>query len=236
MQEFTVIPGSFKKIQKKVLWAMGPLMLIIITAALLIMGKSNPGQPNIMAYFIPFVCLVFGFGIYRGLKRQKVIFESYKLTIDKRTLLREQFNTPIIAIDYDSVTDIVKSKSGSFIIKGKNSNASIIIPAQIDNYNKLEEILNRIKLPTVMQSNNLWAKYAGYAGAIAVAALMLCVYTVNNKSVVGVAGVALVSIMVWSFYKIRINQNVNAKTKRSSLYIILVIVSVIAIVYSKLVA
>ncbi|RKR84752.1 hypothetical protein BDD43_5004 [Mucilaginibacter gracilis] len=236
-QQFNVIPGSFNTIRKTILVRAIPLLLIMaVTGIFITTATTTTTEVNIWPYLIPFMCLMLSFGLFRGIKKQRLLFESYELTIDNDTLVRKQFNTATIAMPVKEVNQIVKSVNGSFIIKGKSSNSNIIVPAQIDNYAQLETTLNRIKPVTVKQTTNFFAKYAGYAGAAISAVLMICVYTVNNKIVVGTAGLLLVALMAWSFYKIRASKNTDAKTKRSSLYIVIALIAIIVIVYTKLAA
>ena len=63
---------------------------------------------------------------------------------------------------------------------------------------------------------------------------MLCVYALNNKIIVGIAGVTLVVLMTWSFIKIRRSKNVDIKTKKSMWWILIVLASVIAVMFFKL--
>ena len=76
-------------------------------------------------------------------------------------------------------------------------------------------------------------KYQSLTGLLTVG-LMLCVYTVNNKIIVGLTGTALVALFIWSFAKIRSSKNVDSKTKRGIWWILLVLASVIAVMVFKL--
>ena len=57
---------------------------------------------------------------------------------------------------------------GSFIIKGKKYDAVIIVPKQIENYLKLESILQNIKPITIKKKENLIHKYQSASGFLAV--------------------------------------------------------------------
>jgi hypothetical protein len=235
IQQFDVSPGSFKAIRKKLLVRTLPILFISAIAGVAITAsKTNTDEVNIWPYFIPFMCLILGFGFYRGINRQKVLFESYQLTIDDNALVRQQFNTTTISMRISDIEEILKSSNGDFTVKAENSNNNIKIPAQVNNYAQLEEVLGRFKPVTVERSTSFWTKYSGYAGAIISAGLMICIYTANNKTVVGISGVLLTGFMLWSFYKIRTNKNIDSKTKRTSFYILFVLIAIIAIVYSKL--
>jgi heme A synthase len=76
-------------------------------------------------------------------------------------------------------------------------------------------------------------KYQSFIGLVTVA-LLLCVYTVNNKIIVALTGSALVALLFWSFVKIRSSKNVDSKTKRSVWWVVLILVSVITVMFFKL--
>src|SRR5262245_24722509 len=107
------------------------------------------------------------------------------------------------------------------------------IPAQMDNYSKLETALEQIRPIVARDKISFLEKYQSLTGLVIVG-LMLCVYTVNNKIIVGLAGSALAASMAWSFIKIRNSKNVDSKTKRSIWWILLVLASVIAVMIFKL--
>ena len=72
------------------------------------------------------------FGLYRGVNRQKEIFDSYRLTLDNNAITREQHKTPTITISNTDVIEIVKNSNGSFTIKGNSPVNVIGVPSQKD--------------------------------------------------------------------------------------------------------
>ena len=72
------------------------------------------------------------FGLYRGVNRQKEIFDSYRLTLDNNAITREQHKTPTITISNTDVIEIVKNSNGSFTLKGNSPVNVIGVPSQID--------------------------------------------------------------------------------------------------------
>ncbi|MBZ5857739.1 hypothetical protein [Flavihumibacter profundi] len=236
MQVFKIRQDGFKEIRKKMLLRSIPILLIAGTVGITIStmnSKQKENDVNVLPIVIPMAVLALGFGLYRGVNRQRLLFESYTLTITNNLITREQLNTPTISIYFNDVKEIAKHKNGSFIIKGKGTVNLIGIPAQIDDYFKLETALQQIQ-PIVIKDNvSLLKKYQSFTGLVTVG-LMLCVYTVNNNIIVGLTGSALVALMISSFVKIRSNKNVDSKTKRSVWWVLLVLVSVIVVMIFKL--
>ncbi len=213
-----------------------PIMLIAVTVGIVISSinaKDKAADVNVLPFLIPFIAVAVGFGLYRGVNRQKTLFDSYTLTITNNLITREQFNTPTISIYFNDIKEIAKHKDGSFTIKGKDATDLIGVPPQIDNYSQLETTLQNIQPITAKDSVSFLQKYQSLTGLLTVG-LMLCVYTVNNKIVVALTGTTLVALMIWSFIKIRSSKNIDSKTKRSVWWVLLVLASVIAVMISKL--
>lgn len=236
MQVFKTRQDGFKEVRRKMLFRSIPLLLIAGAVGITIStinSKQTENDVNILPVIIPVFAAVFGFGLYRGLNRQKALFESYTLTITTNSITREQLNTPVISIYFNDIKEIAKHKNGSFTIRGKATADLVGIPAQIDNHTQLETALQQIQPIIVKDKVPFLEKYQGLAGLVTVG-LMLCVYTVHNKIIVALTGTALLAIMAWSFTKIRSSRNVDSKTKRGLLWVALVVASVIAIMIFKL--
>jgi hypothetical protein len=236
MQTFKIRQEGFKEIKKQMLIRTLPVMLIAVTTGVVISSinsKEKAADANILPIIIPLIAASVGFGLYRGVYKQKFLFESYALTITNNLITREQLNTPTISIYFNDIKEITKHKNGSFTVKGKETVDLIGIPAQIDDYSQLETILQQIQPIVVKDRASFLQKYQSLTGLLVVG-LMLCVYTVNNKIIVGVSGSVLVALMVWSFIKIRGSKNVDNKTKRNIWWILIVLASVIAVTIFKL--
>ncbi len=236
MQVFKIKEGGFKEIKKQMLIRSLPTILIAVVVAIVI-NSINSGdkaaEVNVLPFVIPIVAISIGIGIYRGIERQRKLFESYTLTISSNLVRREQFNTPTISIYTDEVQTITQNPNGSFIIKGKDAADLIIVPAQIDNYTQLEAILQSIQPLQVKDKTSFLQKYQSVVGLLTIG-LMLCVYTVNNKVVVAITGTLLIALLTWSFVKIIGSKNVDRKTKSGAWWVLLVLASIIAVMIVKL--
>lgn len=236
METFKIRQDGFKEIRKQMLKRSIPLMLAAATVGIVI-SSINSKKPvdnlSVLPIVIPLVVAALGFGIYTGVNRQKAIFDSYHLVITNNLITREQQNTPTVSIYFNDVRAIVRHRNGSFTIKGKDVPDLIIVPAQIDNYPKLEAILQQIQPIAFKDKVSFLEKYQGLSGFLAVG-LMFCVYTLNNKIIVGVAGLAFILLMIWSFIKVRTSKNIDNKTRKSMWWILLVLASVIGAMIYKL--
>lgn len=236
MQTFKIRQDGFKEIRKKSLFRAIPILLIALTVGITISTlntKDKENDVNVLPFIIPFTLSALGFGVYRGINRQKALFDSYTLTVTNNLITREQYNTPTISIYFTEITEIAKHKNGGFTIRGKDTQDLIGIPTQIDNYSQLETTLEVIRPFVIKNKIPLIEKYQSLAGLVTVG-LMLCVYTVENKIIVGLTGSTLIALMIWSFIKIHKSKNVDTKTKKSVWWVLLVLASVIAVMIFKL--
>jgi len=237
MQEYKVKPDGFKEIRKQILLRVVPMIVIAGSAGILIgVDNENIGQYAIspLLFIIPFLALILGFSIFRGVKRQRVLFESYKLTIDGNVIKREQFNTTSVSLYFNDITQITKNTNGNFTIKGKNNGDVILIPAQIENYDQLEITLATIQPLSLSTSRNTRKIYTWLFILVSIAAT-ICVYTSNDKITVSVSGALLVIMLLLGFIEIRRSKNIDNKTKRATIWILVVIIFTIVIVTFKLI-
>ena len=213
-----------------------PIMLIAVTAGIVISSinsKDKSADINVWPYVIPLIAASLGFGLYRGVNRQKRLFESYTLTFSNNLITREQLNTPTISIYFNDIKEIVKNRNGSITIRGKNVTDVISVPSQIEDYSQLQDTLTQIKSFSTKSNDHFLEKYRGIISLLTIG-LMLSVYTVTNKIIVVLSGTLLVGLMIWSLFEVRRSKNIDSKTKRGMWWVLLVLASVIAVMIMKL--
>jgi heme/copper-type cytochrome/quinol oxidase subunit 2 len=249
MLTFRIKPGGYKEIRKKMLlWGI-PSYLIAVTIALTITfsidyDRNDEIKPDSYSTSSPYDWITWAIpviivataaciGIFRGLRRVKKAYESYELTISENLIAREQANTPTISIYLTEVEEIIKRKNKGFMVRGKTVRDMILIPAQIENYEQLETALNEIKPISNKGKTTSWIKVQRLVGLVAVA-LMICVYTVDNKIVVGVAGALFTAFFIYSFIQIQKSKNIDYRTKRSRWITLIVVLSVLGLTIMKL--
>jgi hypothetical protein len=238
IQVHRIKPGGFKEIRKQILLRTLPVMVLSMTAGVVMSSINSKSSTNGLQFFlflIPFLILIGGTGIYRALKRQKALWDSYTLSFAGNVVIREQLNTPVIMIPFNEITAITKLKIGTICIRGKKPADLIMVPAQVENYEQLESTLQQVMPVTIKTSATPAAKFGWLIGLLSLG-LMFTVYTVSNKMVVAISGTALVALMCWSIIKTQRNKNIDSKTKRSMWWVIIVLLSVILIMITKLTA
>lgn len=235
MEQFRLRPEGFKEIRKKTLFryiiAMG--LATIIGAAIYLIGFKDMGAADIdtdfLSIFIPVFVALMGFRIYRILSRHKALFDTYVLTFSDNLITREQANTPVLSLHSFEIKEIIKDKAGHFWIK---ANDIIIVPVQIERYEEVEALLNKIVPVTTKMSFKY--KYRNVISIVSIA-LMVCVYLTTNKLIIGISGPLLAGILIWNLIdRWKLRNSLDKSTQRSFFIQVIVLIVAIAITVMKL--
>ena len=235
MRQFRIKENGFKEIKKQTLTRTVPISLVAVIVGLVAFEYSYNGTSNlnVYPYVIPIIIGALAFGLNKGLKRQKEIYDTYTLNIDDASITREQANTPSIRLLFSDIKKITKSNQGGLVIKGDGLANSILIPSQINDLVNLETTLKEKCTCGIINSKPLIQRLM-IPLVIAVLGLMATLYISSNKVLVGFSGIVLTGIMIWSFIKMQTNKSIDRKTRKSSYWVIVVILSIIGIMIYKI--
>lgn len=178
--------------------------------------------PIIIVLFI----IVFFYTIRRAVKKQKELMDSYTLVLSENMITRYQLNTPTISLYHNELKEISKTSKGIFVIKGRQPEDVIFVPAQIENHADLEERLNNILPIAQYKPKTIFEKYSIPISLLTVG-LMFGVYTAKDKMLALACCIPLTAFLAWSFYKIRVSKNIDNKVRRISWWMLLVMASII---------
>jgi chromate transport protein ChrA len=234
-ETFQIRENGFNEIKKQLIIRSIPIIVMAIGFAFVIVyfnSKNKEDLFNALPIIIPTIIFAFGYGIFKGLKRQKSLFATYKLTISENNIVREQTNTPLISIPFGEIQSINKDKKGGYSIKGKTAVETIIIPAQIDNQENLEVVLNQIKPIEQLTQPAFDEKYKIPLLLLTMVS-MVTVYISFNKILVGICCVIVSTLLIRSSILILKNKSINNKTKRIGYYSLVVLASVVAVTIMK---
>lgn len=239
MEQYTLKPEAFKEVKKKILFRSVPLMLIALAVGFSISHFNSPNAESslkTLSFLIPAGIALIIISLRRGINRQMQLLESYTLTLAEDAIIREQKNTPTIRLKHGDIREIRKNRDGSYTIKGKSMYDTIGVPAQLQHTEALEESLKRIQPFAVEHNQNPLLQKLRPLLPLLVLGLMAVVYISSNKLFVGLSGIAVSCILIWSFLQIQRNKSIDHKTKRASYWTLLVLVSTIGITIAKLLA
>ena len=233
MRTFEYDPNRFADFRKLILRRALPLTLLTTAAGLYIGlrdGRMPPGSVNVMLVIVPLAIAFSLFslwkGISRGVERQRVLYDSYRLTIDGAGITREQLDMPTIRMANDDISRITRNANGSFTVVGRNPHEQIAIDARIQNHDELEQLLRRIRPFDDANRQSPLARFPGLP-AIVVIILFAAVFLSGNTIIVTLCGVILLGLLGWSFIEVRKSKHIDAKTKRGLYFIVLPVYAVL---------
>jgi hypothetical protein len=229
MRTFKYNAERFSELRKRII-IRALLVLVPAVAVGLYIGLSG-AEPAVLSIAIPVslfgAIVASGFGLRRGIKRQKALYETYRLTIDQNAVTREQQNTQTIRLPKSDITLITKNRNGSFTIKGKNPRDVIGIAPQIEAYEELELLLRQMRPFGGPVHQPLLERYGRFSGLGALL-LFAAVFLSTSKTIVTLAGLVLIGLFVWSVIEVQKNKNIDAKTKRSMYLVIFPVFAILA--------
>ncbi|WP_456313981.1 hypothetical protein [Pseudomonas shirazensis] len=232
---FKIRENGFEEMKKELIFKSVPMLLISMIFGIAIVFFNTKNSEDLfraLPFIIPIYLFALGFGIRTGLKRQKILFQTFKLTFLENNIIREIANTPTVNIPFTDIQSIIKDKKGTYTIKGKTAVETILVPSQIENHGGLELTLNNIKPIEELTQSKFEEKYR-----IPIILLMfICMATVYisfNKILVGICSVVVSTLLIRSSIQILKNKNIDNKTRRIGYYSLIVLASVIGVTIIK---
>lgn len=227
-------PSGFAVLRTRIIKRSVPLVLFSLTGGLAIFYFVNDKPFGLLEWIIliVFLAAIMTFAILKSIARQQEIYNSYRLVIDNKYLSRQQAGVPVMNLAFDKITQITKAENGDLLITGQKKENFIFISAFIEKYEEIVSQLSAIMPIAQRVKKNLLAQYPEI-GAVGAIGLMCAVYISNNKIIAGVSGIALTVILIWCFYKIQASKLIDSKVKRTSWFILIVILSVLFITWHK---
>lgn len=234
--QYQIKENGFDEIKKKIILRVVPIALIAMIGGLTINHFTTNGQSsnmNVLPFLIPFIIVIMALGIRKAVKRQKDIFNSYKLIIDNQKIIRQQHLTPDIEIPLEEIKEIIKNKNGTFIIKGEKLSNTISIPSQLEKIDEVEVKLAEIT-KIIQNDKKPFLQRFFWVIPILTVGLLMIVYISENKILVGFSTIVLILGAIYSLISTQRSKHVDSKTKKGIWFIILVLFSVITVSYIKL--
>lgn len=232
MPQFRIRDNGFAEIKKKLMLRTFIVMAAALTTGIVI-SILNDGHRNVLPVVIPLMAAFMGYRMYKAMKRTQGIFASYRLTVESDVVSREQSNLKPLTISRIEIKEIAKNKDGCIVIKGLTATDIIYVPAQIDNGLQLESLLHTMHPLTVKTQPSFAQRYFSLL-LLAMLASMLGVFISMNKIIVSLCGSLLVAALAWAMYEIQRGKNYDQRIKRSSWWMLVMLLAVIYVMVVKL--
>ena len=238
VNQFSIREDGFKEIKKEILKKTLPTFILSsLIGIFFVFYNSTDTQNSIYAIVLPIIFLlaIIPFSLNRGIEKQIKSLKTYKLIIEPEAIRREQDHISTVVIKNTDITTIIKHANGGFMIKGRSKDDVISIPKQINNYQQLEQLLTQLRTVTEHVKIPAIQKYGSVLSIVTIG-LMVAVYVSDTKLIVGTCGTVALLFLIYAFIEIRKNKQLDKKTKLTSWYVLLIIISVSIVMYFKLTA
>lgn len=231
MTSFHLSPKGFNAIKKQIIQRIAFMALIIapVGFAASYFNTSNTAIDvsiwDIAPLFLFIITGVMAFSTFISIRRQRRIWNSYLLSVNYYTIKRTAENTPPISLHRNDITEIMELPNGDIWVKSTKNTDQIYIHHAIEERETLLEFLNDFK--PIQQQKASKSHQKSILVTLGAAALMFTFFIIQIPTIKIPLGIVLSALLLWSFYEVQRNKNIDRKTKMSSYLIFLVLFSVI---------
>lgn len=143
---FTAEPSGFQSIQRAIIarHAMVYAILVLVVTVLHRISPPAEGAANSWPSMVLMLAGVMVFTTFMTIRRQKAMFESFRLIITDDEITREMMDMPAVTIRTRDVREVIKDATGGLTIIGWSKLNAITVPAPTRDLEELEELLTFI--------------------------------------------------------------------------------------------
>ena len=237
MQVYRIGPEGIRKVKRKVLIRITPL--VIIGFKFLYYIASSNYKNNTVNITDPIIIAMLGFFValylFRLMSALTRSLKSYTLIFTDQKISQIELNTTEISIDLNEIQEINKIKSGSLLVKGIDNADLILIPWYLEGYADVQQRLQQVR-PIENSSRLLfWSRVLAFLSYLTLG-LIFCIFSIDTKWVVASCGILFIAVMILYRFLHRDKVNVYNRTKYRPVLAIFLIIIVLGTVISKLLA
>src|SRR5215217_4070020 len=224
--EYRNSPARFPYFRNRLMTrsAISTAIILIFSAAIFFFAEDRDyaGSITISITYIAFIFAVLVFSFFRNLRRQKAVYDSYKLTISDQSITREQSNLRAVTIPLAAIKEIKHNAWGNLEVKGFSPHELIVISPYTENF---ADIKNWLESRYSVVAQKSMGPLLNYVVMIGVVIIMFVFYKVQNNIIATICGIIMLAVLIWSIYKIQTNSIVEKRTKRISWWLIILVIS-----------
>ncbi len=232
--EFAVGPEGLRYFSKRMvpyLAFMLGLIAALVFGLQMVQGRASDQTTSGWPIHALFLAILL-FGGYRRYKRQMDLLRGYRLRIDDERITREQAHHVPIIIERSAVRLIKRGRNGSYAIFGQGT-AVIPVHSGMERQAELDAVLEALG-PIELASKKNYALLLIVVGSIGLIACMGVVMASDNKWLVGLCGLIVSSVLIWSLIGTRRSPHVDERIKKRMWWVLLPLFGVLANMFAKL--
>jgi len=236
-KKFKLRESGFKKIKKKTFFKAIVFLPISLCLCCYVTGVETFDQALSDDFFLLMLGLMIVsniIGTAIGMKRKKKTYDSYELIIDNEKIIRRQNGTLSVETPFSEVKEITKDSIGGLTIHSQDPVNSIVVSADLEDVDTLESILSKIvdiKLSNqpIIQHKSIFHKSILPIFLVAIV-FMFMLLIATNRYFVSMAAIALTTGLMYAIAMVLQSKVIDKATKKRSLRLYLIILSIVIIV------
>lgn len=238
-EEFGLTRAGIRDILRKTFNRVFPLILVAALGGITIpiMREVKDGQKDSLNLFdlipVGIVAVFVTIAILRTKKRLENIYRDYRLVFENNAITRTAPGMQALAIPFDDIKQVKKTPMGGFAVVGSSRLNTLFIPAQIENIERVEEILKGIPSVTITEKYTLLEKLG-----LPIVASMLILFGAfilsDHPVVILSTGIVLSGGLTWSFIIAQKSKMYDQTSKNKSWLSLFIALSILATIYMRL--
>ena len=236
MKTYKISESGLDILKRKSIIRALPFFLLALGLSI-VLSQYGPNAENRSTegneFIYPIMTLVLGAAIVVSYKRNGKILESFEIEIDEGGIRRTQDKTPEVYLDREDIQGAYQLKDGGIKLQGKTNKDFIVIPAHMEEQEELREKIQAWRELEALPEANALQKLSRFL-AIPYIASMMGVFVLENKILVGIAGLVFIGFSVWTMREIQRSKHVDKRVKNASWWMIILILSVLGTVIMKI--
>lgn len=237
-EEFGITSAGIRIILRKTFNRVFPLVLVLILGGITIpiLQEIKVGKKENLDVFdlipVGIIALFLTISILRTKKRLEKIYSGYSLTFENETITRTAPLMPTLTIPFKEITKVKKTAVGGFAIVGSSRLNTLFIPAQLENIERVEELLIAIPTVTITEKSTLLEKL-GLPIVLSMLLLFGAFMLSDHPVIIISTGVTMCMVLIYSFIIVQKSKMYDRQTKNKSWISLLVLCSILATMYYR---
>ena len=229
-EEFRLGDAAVAQYRRSALTRALPITVLVAVVGLAL-GTPRGLPTGFMVGMAGFLILFMGFTMWRTYQRELGRLREYRLAIGSDELRRQQPGLPELRLRREEVTKLVISTGHGLSLFATGRQPILVIPETLEGFSRARGLLEPWGTPEVAP-RPAWATWAPLVAGIATVAGFFFVVKSTNAILVTVVGVSLVAALVASLILIQRSPHVEARIKRSAIFLALPILAILSRVLS----
>lgn len=237
-EEFGITREGIRDILRKTFSRVFPIILVFTLGgiSISIIRDVKVGEKENLDVFdlipVGIIAVILVFSIYRTKKRLENIYRDYILTFENNSITRTAPTMPKLTIPFQEITRVKKTAMGGFAVVGSSRLNTLFIPAQVENIERIEELLRAIPTVTITEKTTLLEKLG--LPIVFSALLLFGAFIISDHPVIILStGIIMCVLLTYSFIMVQKSKMYDQHSKNRSWISLLILFSILATMYIR---